>query len=253
MRFSTALVSMVLAGASHVAAETFNVMVGQNNGLVYDPPNVIAKSGDIVSFHFLNKNHTVTQSTFASPCVPKADGVNSGFQAVPPQAGDIPAWSITITNDTAPLWFFCNQGPHCRAGMVFAVNPNAERTFEAFLENAKGGGGATAGPNASPIPPPASGSASPAATPAASVSTGAGASAASSTSSSAGDASTTSSAAVEGTAAGAVNAASAPAITPGGTSDNAQTPPPRDNGAFSSKSVSVMGFLGVAIVGGLLL
>ncbi|TFK20403.1 hypothetical protein FA15DRAFT_647056 [Coprinopsis marcescibilis] len=213
MRFSTAIVSAFLAAASLVSAETFTVVVGKDNALVYDPPTVTAKQGDIVEFQFLNKNHTVTQSTFASPCVPKADGVDSGFQSVPAGAQTIPSWSITINNDTAPLWFFCNQGPHCRNGMVFAVNPSAERTFDAFKANAATGGGATAGPNAAPPASPSGSAAAPG-----------------------------------GTVAPAANAGAAP----GGDNTAAQQAA-RNSGAFSTKSASVFGLVGAALVGGLLL
>jgi plastocyanin len=147
MRFSV-FTAALLAAATAVSAETFNVLVGQAGALTYEPASVTAKAGDIVNFQFMSKNHTVTQSTFTSPCVPKANGVDSGFQFIPAGAAQKATWSITVNNDTAPMWFFCNQGPHCKAGMVFAINPNAEKTIDAFKASAAAGGGATAGPNA---------------------------------------------------------------------------------------------------------
>jgi hypothetical protein len=80
----------------------------------------------------MSKNHTITQSTFDKPCDAKVDGVDSGYQFIPQGTSVFPAWSITIQNETAPLWFYCAQAPHCAKGMVFAVNPNAEKTFDKF-------------------------------------------------------------------------------------------------------------------------
>jgi len=44
------------------------IVVGGPNKLYYDPANITAQAGDTVTFQFMQKNHTVTQSTFASPC-----------------------------------------------------------------------------------------------------------------------------------------------------------------------------------------
>jgi hypothetical protein len=43
-----------------------------------------AQVGDQVVFHFLAKNHTVTQSSFADPCGKKDGGINSGLSAYSP-------------------------------------------------------------------------------------------------------------------------------------------------------------------------
>lgn len=69
----------------------------------------------MVQFQFLDKNHTVTQSTFANPCSNITDangvvtGVDSGYQAVPAGATQFPVWQITVNNASAPLWFYCRQ------------------------------------------------------------------------------------------------------------------------------------------------
>jgi len=209
MRFSIfTATSALLAAATAVSAETFNVLVGQAGALTYEPASVTAKAGDIVNFQFMSKNHTVTQSTFTSPCVAKPQGVDSGFQFIPAGAAQQATWSITVNNDTAPLWFFCNQGAHCKAGMVFAINPNAEKTIDAFKASAAAGGGATAGPNA--------------ATAAASTSGG-----------------SYGGAAAPGPAAGAANAGSAGAITPASPSADAAN-------ANSAASQEVPSFGGAA-------
>jgi len=127
---------------------TIIVKVGENNGLTYDPVSVTANNGDTVAFQFLAKNHTVSQSTFAAPCqlmTTPSPGIDSGFQAVPANATSIPQWSFTITNNSTPLWFFCRQVGHCQKGMVFAVNPTAQKSYSAFLANAMGNGSSTSG------------------------------------------------------------------------------------------------------------
>jgi hypothetical protein len=54
-------------------------MVGGSN-LVYTPPSLSGvKDKDTILFLFLQKNHTVTQSSFASPCVKADNGFKSGF------------------------------------------------------------------------------------------------------------------------------------------------------------------------------
>jgi plastocyanin len=43
------------------------VVVGGST-LTYTPSNITAQIGDTVTFQFMQKNHTATQSTFANPC-----------------------------------------------------------------------------------------------------------------------------------------------------------------------------------------
>jgi hypothetical protein len=146
MRFSsTAIVSAALTAMS-VSAATFNITVGKDASLLYEPSSVTIAAGDTLSFQFLSKNHTVTQSTFADPCTAKAGGVDSGYLSVLANATTFPTWSIQITNVTAPLWFFCEQTGHCQKGMVFAVNPTADKTFDMFKATAMGAAAGTGTP-----------------------------------------------------------------------------------------------------------
>ncbi|VDC06009.1 unnamed protein product [Peniophora sp. CBMAI 1063] len=134
MRFSTALFALPAFAASVLAqTQDHQVMVGQS-GLSFTPSSVTAAAGDTVTFVFFPKNHTVTQSTFAAPCTKMAGGIASGFQPVTADQTSVPAMTITV-NDTTPLWFYCGQQSpvsHCGMGMVFAVNPTAEKSFESF-------------------------------------------------------------------------------------------------------------------------
>lgn len=139
----------IAATAGFASAADHLVLVG-DSGLVFNPTSVTAAVGDNVIFEFRAKNHTVTQSSFAQPCTflqtANGPGVDSGYQPVPAGATNFPQWNITIDNATAPLWFYCaqkNPANHCQAGMVFAINPTAEKSFDAFLANAKASGSAS--------------------------------------------------------------------------------------------------------------
>jgi plastocyanin len=147
MRFSS--VALLASAASLASAANFTVLVGDGGALAFSPTSVTVASGDTINFEFRAKNHTATQSTFANPCTLQttpATGVDSGFQFVAPGSTSFPTWSITVQNASAPLWFFCaqtNPASHCHAGMVFAVNPTAEKSFDAFQAAAKALGAST--------------------------------------------------------------------------------------------------------------
>ncbi|KAF7975842.1 hypothetical protein HWV62_8409 [Athelia sp. TMB] len=151
MRFST--VAAALASIAAVSAQTQHlIIVGGNSTLTYSPSSITAEVGDTVAFQFQAKNHTVTQSTFAAPCsnmTTPTEGIDSGFQFVAAGATQFPQWSFNVTNATTPLWFYCRQAGHCEAGMVFAVNPTANKTFAAFqaaaMASASGGGASASG------------------------------------------------------------------------------------------------------------
>lgn len=137
------------------------VTVGENGGLTYNPPSLKAAPGDIISFQFRSKNHTITQSSFENPCrkleftsTSGQIGFDSGFLAVAADASAFPTYNVTV-NDTAPVWAYCRQGAHCGNGMVFAINPveNGNKSFAAFQALAKqlnGTGSGTAPSSAAP-------------------------------------------------------------------------------------------------------
>jgi len=142
MRF--ALTSVALATlAATVSAVEHQVQVGGTT-LVFNPPQVVAAVGDTINFVFGPKNHTATQSTFAAPCTGMTGGADSGFMPIPAGATTAPTYSVTVTQ-TTPLWFYCRQANHCQQGMVFAINPTANKTFAAFQQAAMGATTGTAG------------------------------------------------------------------------------------------------------------
>lgn len=155
-------------------AATFNVDVG-NGGLVFTPNQINAVEGDEVIFNFFPKNHSVVQSTLASPCAPLTGGGSTGF--VPVAAGTVgPTRRLVVPSSTAPLWFYCSQGTHCQSGMVFAINPGSQAKMDEFLANARGGAAApgtsttatTTPPVVSTTPPAATTTSDPASQPSAS-------------------------------------------------------------------------------------
>lgn len=128
-------------GAAHT------VTVGGPGGLIFQPEELHeVPIGDTIIFEFLAQNHTVTQSPFDTPCDALEGGMDTGFIANPNNTiSPAPQVAMQVMVDT-PLWFYCKQGPHCGKGMVFSVNPTAEKThamFKALAIKQKGEGAAT--------------------------------------------------------------------------------------------------------------
>jgi len=138
MHFAALSTLVVAAFTSIVSAQTTHKVIVGNGALTFNPPQVTAAVGDIVSFEFHPKNHTLTQSTFDNPCTPLAGGVDSKYQPVAAAATQFPVYSFRI-NEVVPLWFYCAQGAHCQAGMVMAINAatTGDKTFDNFLAKAK--------------------------------------------------------------------------------------------------------------------
>ncbi|KAI0280554.1 hypothetical protein BC826DRAFT_1074713 [Russula brevipes] len=125
------------AGASTTlpssTSQEHRIIVGGDT-LTYNPSNITAQPGDRVTFEFHVKNHTVTQSSFDSPCQKLSStstSFDSGFMPVSANATTFPTYTITQVN-------------HCSQGMVFSVNSNetagSAKTFEAFQAKAKQSG-----------------------------------------------------------------------------------------------------------------
>lgn len=140
--------------------KTHQVTVGGSAGLVYTPDSLVAEPGDMVQFNFLSKNHTVTQSAFAKPCVKLADGVDSGFMPNGDETVNPPPTYMFQVLDKEATWFYCRQGNHCGAGMTFSINPTAEKSQAKFkqlaIEQNGTAGGSYGAAGGSPPPPKAS-------------------------------------------------------------------------------------------------
>lgn len=123
------------------------------------------------------KNHTATQSSFASPCGQLSGGFDTGLYVVifkrstpdadirpisEPVAADATSFPTVMytVKDTKATWFFCAQGggAHCAAGMVFAINCGADGAANSFA-NFKAAAMATK-PGSNPYTPNPSGGSS---------------------------------------------------------------------------------------------
>jgi len=161
------LVSTLLAFAGMASAASMHVVsVGKDGKLAFCPDQITAAPGDLVQFQFYPKNHSVVQGFFAKGCTPISQapagvaqpGSFSGFMPVDNSStsGTIPTFTITV-NGTAPSWWYCSQGKHCQSGMVFTINPTAEKTLEGYKANcANASANITPGQSGSTPPPPVS-------------------------------------------------------------------------------------------------
>jgi plastocyanin len=133
------------------SAQSHTIVVGGPNGeLTFTPEAIAASVGDTVIFEFHQKNHSATQSSFASPCGHVDGGFDAGFNPVAANVtSGFPTFTYTVA-DTKPVWVFCAQagGAHCAAGMVFAINCGADGSANSFT-NFKAAAMATAATSSS--------------------------------------------------------------------------------------------------------
>lgn len=79
------------------------------NGLAFTPNQITANLGDLITFVFHPKNHSVTQSSFTQPCTPLIDaqtgqtGFDSGFVPVAAGTQNSPTYTVQVTA-TTPIW-----------------------------------------------------------------------------------------------------------------------------------------------------
>ncbi|PTB61682.1 hypothetical protein BBK36DRAFT_1173246 [Trichoderma citrinoviride] len=136
----TALASAAIAAlASHASAKTITVDVGPNGQFAFQPNNIKASVGDVLSFNFHPVNHSVVMGDFSNPCAPaKTGGFFSGFMPVSSGVGS-QTFDVTV-NTTDPIFFYCAQNTfsHCISGMSGVVNgPSSGNTLEAYQSAAK--------------------------------------------------------------------------------------------------------------------
>ncbi|OSC97302.1 hypothetical protein PYCCODRAFT_1440278 [Trametes coccinea BRFM310] len=134
------LSAVVVASAKQIVITVGDPLSSDNATTVFRPAEVKANIGDVVLFNFTQGNHSATQSTFASPCIPAHDtnvtinGFNSDLR--PTNNGTaITNLPVTITtNDT--IWFY--DIATCAEGGVGGININdsSTETLEGFERNA---------------------------------------------------------------------------------------------------------------------
>ncbi|KAF9070956.1 hypothetical protein BDP27DRAFT_1401729 [Rhodocollybia butyracea] len=133
------LCSLVLV----VLSQTTHIVTVGDDGSFYDPPTTSAGMNDIVNFVFTGlRQHSVTQSSLATPCLPLEGGFNSGLTSLSNSTdpNEAPVWQLQITNASTPIYFFCMQSiplSHCSVGMVGAINPPSQDVYNSLLSLAK--------------------------------------------------------------------------------------------------------------------
>ncbi|KAF8911519.1 hypothetical protein CPB84DRAFT_1722805 [Gymnopilus junonius] len=134
------------AFASCVAARQVVIVVGGNIttdiGSVFTPQSATANAGDVVVFNFTQGNHTATQSTFASPCVPAhiTDSTINGFDSAfrdTVNGSAVTQLTVPISDNTTTIWFF--DFNTCSIGGVGGINVNSSsnQTLDGFVRNAE--------------------------------------------------------------------------------------------------------------------
>lgn len=111
-----ALVASTILFASTVLAANHNVTVGP--GMTFNPSSLSDVAQDDTVSVWFGAGHDIAQSTFAEPCQYMPNGIYSGPS---PKDGDV--FSFTVSNASAPMWFYCTVGRHCQGGMALAINP----------------------------------------------------------------------------------------------------------------------------------
>jgi len=134
MRFSLALAATLCLP---ILVNSTNINVQIVPGL-YEPSNFTACNGTTITFHFPTSSelHSVTQGSFCDPCVYLNGTDGAGFDSGL-QSGT--KFTIQITNDQEPIWFFCKGPGHCGRGMVGAINAptTGDKTFATYLATVK--------------------------------------------------------------------------------------------------------------------
>ncbi|OCH95640.1 hypothetical protein OBBRIDRAFT_788192 [Obba rivulosa] len=116
-----------------------NVNVAFDLNFVFNPANITAPNGTLVTFFFPNAGlqHSVTQGDFGNPCNPLQASSNGspGFDS---GLTENTQFTINITNDQIPIYYFCKFPTHCGLGMVGSINAptSGNGTFEEWQASA---------------------------------------------------------------------------------------------------------------------
>ncbi|KAI4746677.1 hypothetical protein E4T50_02964 [Aureobasidium sp. EXF-12298] len=115
------------------------VLVGYQSHSYY-PNNITANVGDTIVFQFIAQGHTVVQSNFEEPCVPR-DAYHRGrstffsgwYNGSDVTSDHPPTWNLTV-NDTTPIFFYCSRLGSCLDNnMIGSINQNATYSLAAQL------------------------------------------------------------------------------------------------------------------------
>lgn len=75
---------------------------------MFTPQFINATKGSVITFMFAAANHSVAESSFATPCEPLANGFNSGFVPFTDEPG---VWNLTVTDDATRKHLPCLSSP----------------------------------------------------------------------------------------------------------------------------------------------
>jgi len=137
---------LVAGVVASVVAKNVVINVGGNDTNTFDPQRVDAQSGDVVIFKFIQGNHSVTQSDFATPCIPihTTNQSINGFDSQLRIGNNGSAATnlvvpITDTNNGSAIWFYDAFPGACGAGNVGVINNNetSDDNLAAFMRNAE--------------------------------------------------------------------------------------------------------------------
>jgi len=134
---STSTGSAAAPSAPPSTSSQINVDVAFQGQLVFNPATITASNGTTITFYFPagDTPHSVTQSTFADPCSPLTGSSGTGFDSGLTSAKQ---FTLQVTDDTQPVWFFCKSPTHCGMGMVGSINaPSSGDTFDKYQAAAK--------------------------------------------------------------------------------------------------------------------
>ncbi|KAI8998847.1 hypothetical protein BD414DRAFT_476232 [Trametes punicea] len=118
-------------------AGQINIDVAPGGNFVFNPANVTAPNGTLITFFFPSSglSHSVTQGDFNNPCQPiAAQNGQNGFDSGLQQGVQ---FTLNVTNDQEPIYYFCKFPAHCGLGMVGSINaPSSGNTFDAWQQAA---------------------------------------------------------------------------------------------------------------------
>jgi len=132
---STGAAAAAVPSAPASSSTQINVDVGAQGKFVFNPANITAAVGTLVTFYFpASVPHSVTQSSFNAPCTYLAADASNSSSVAGFDSGLVTASTFTVNiTDNQPVWFHCKQVSHCGLGMVGSINaPATGNTFDQF-------------------------------------------------------------------------------------------------------------------------
>lgn len=119
---------IILFQIKSINAITYQISVGQNGQLVFQPSTITIAVGDTIQFKFFG-THTATHASVSDPCT-KAS----------PSMFDFSSDGQQIFNTTGVFNFFCAIPGHCQAGMKGVITVSSTLTNTSSTTSSKSSG-----------------------------------------------------------------------------------------------------------------